>query len=129
MATSTRSKSRYTYLVRQNFRFRTAGMPFMGAVLAISIYTLNNPVFWVFLGLHVLLWPSLARWLATRSSDPDKQEYRNLHMEAAIYGLWLPVLAFSPVPSLLLAITCLSISPMCGLKPVGIGVLCGVAWP
>jgi class 3 adenylate cyclase len=119
------TKRRLTYLVRQNLRFRQFGMPFMGAVLGISIYPLKDPVLWTLLGLHVLLWPLIALQLAKRSDNPDQQEYRNLYIEAGIYGLWLPALAFSPLPCLLLAITSLvNIANVRGLKPVGMGLVC-----
>jgi len=127
MTDAPRARRRLTYLVRQNFRFRMIGMPFMGTVIGLSIYDYEKawPVLWILLGLHVLLWPILGLEMAKRARDPDQQEYRNLYIEAAIYGLWLPAMAFEPLPCLLLTITSLvNIANVRGLKPVGLGLIC-----
>jgi len=113
-----------TYLVRQNFRFRQRGLPFMGFVLGVSIYPLADPFLWAFLVLHVLLWPFVALQLALRADDSDSQEYRNLYIDAVLYGLWLPCLAYAPLPSLMLALTMMvNIANVRGIRPVALGAI------
>ena len=59
---------------------------------------------WVLLGVHVLLWPQLAYLLVRRSVDPIRTEYRNLVVDAMAGGLWIAVMAFDTLPSVLLAV-------------------------
>ncbi len=113
-----------TYLVRQNFRFRQRGLPFMGIVLGVSIYPLADPILWALLVLHVLLWPFMALQLALRADDADSQEYRNLYIDAVLYGLWLPCLAYAPLPSLMLVLTMMvNIANVRGIRPVALGAI------
>jgi diguanylate cyclase len=59
---------------------------------------------WVLLVCHVLVWPQLAYLFARRSHDPVKTEYRNLVVDAMAGGLWIAVMAFDTLPSVLLAV-------------------------
>ena len=59
---------------------------------------------WVLLVCHVLVWPQLAYLFARRSHDPIRTEYRNLVVDAMAGGLWIAVMAFDTLPSVLLAV-------------------------
>ena len=96
----------------------------MAAVLGVSIYPLADPLLWAFLVAHTLFWPFIAHRLASQAQHPDVQEHRNLYVDAVLYGMWLPALAFSPLPCLLLALTMVvNIANVRGLRPVALGVL------
>src|SRR5690606_34299143 len=47
-------------------------------------------------------WPALAHAIARRSRDPYRAELRNLLVDSAIAGAWVPLLHFNLLPSVLL---------------------------
>ena len=60
------------------------------------------------LAFNGFAWPHLARWLASRSRDPHRVEFRNLMIDSAVGGAWVAVMQFNLLPSALL-VTMLSI--------------------
>jgi diguanylate cyclase len=57
---------------------------------------------WACLAFTAVAWPQLARLLARRARDPYRAELRNLLVDSAIAGLWVPLLHFNLLPSVLL---------------------------
>lgn len=90
-------------LPRQVYRFRMLGMG--AAALAIALvlqhvgWTRWTLALVIFTGV---LWPQLARWLAHRSRDPHRAEVRNLLGDSLLAGLWVPLMHFNLLPSVLL---------------------------
>ena len=62
----------------------------------------------VLLAAHGFAWPHVALWLARRSTGPRRAETRNLMIDSALGGLWVAVMQFNLLPSVLL-VTMLSI--------------------
>lgn len=52
----------------------------------------------------MLLWPHLAYLHARTSRDPYRAEIRNLLIDSAITGLWIPLMHFNLLPSVVLAV-------------------------
>jgi len=49
------------------------------------------------------LWPHIAYLLARYSADPFRAEIRNLLIDSALVGLWVPLMQFNLLPSVVLA--------------------------
>lgn len=58
--------------------------------------------FWAFAVFHAFLWPHLAYFVAARSERPTLAEYRNLVMDSVFVGVWVPLLSFNVLLSLVL---------------------------
>jgi len=58
---------------------------------------------WAALIFNGLVWPHLAFLLAGRSADPQRAEIRNLLADSACGGVWIAVMGFNLLPSVLLA--------------------------
>lgn len=54
---------------------------------------------WVALVFHGYLWPHLAWWLARRSDTPHRTEIRNLLVDSLLGGLWVALMAFNALSS------------------------------
>ncbi|NMM78464.1 diguanylate cyclase [Acidovorax sp. SRB_24] len=91
---------------RHIYPLRVLGMG-LGALLVGSVLReLQAPApHWALL-VATLLWPHLAYLLARRSADPYRAEVRNLLVDSAIVGLWVPLMHFNLLPStVLVAVT------------------------
>ncbi len=90
-------------LPRRIYRLRMLGMGLaalpMGAVL---LENAAGPGTWAWLGFTTLLWPQLALWLALRHATPHRAEIRNLLFDSLLAGMWVPLMAFNLLPSVLL---------------------------
>lgn len=74
-----------------------------GLAMAAVLYELNAPVLlWGCLVGSALLWPHLAYQMAVRSADPYRAEIRNLLIDSAIAGAWVPLMQFNLLPSTLI---------------------------
>ena len=58
---------------------------------------------WISL-LTMVLWPHLAYLHARTSRDPYRTEVRNLLIDSALVGLWIPLMHFNLLPSVVLAV-------------------------
>ena len=74
-----------------------------GVAMAAVLYELTAPLpIWGALVASALLWPHLAYWIAVRSADPYRAEIRNLLIDSAIAGAWVPLMQFNLLPSTLI---------------------------
>lgn len=74
-----------------------------GVAMAAVLYELRAPLhLWGALVASALLWPHLAYWIALRSEDPYRAEIRNLLIDSAIAGAWVPLMQFNLLPSTLI---------------------------
>ncbi|SDQ61603.1 diguanylate cyclase [Pseudoxanthomonas sp. CF385] len=90
-------------LPRRIYRLRMLGMGL--AALPVGAVLLENGAgwgAWAWLGFTALLWPQLAYWLALRHREPFRGEIRNLLIDSTLAGMWVPLMAFNLLPSVLL---------------------------
>ena len=98
--------------VRRVHRLRTLGLG-LGFLCVASVFRLHETSigWWILLGANAFAWPHVAWLLATRSADPRQAEFRNLMMDSALGGVWIAVMQFNLLPSILLA-TMLSVDKL-----------------
>jgi len=85
------------------YPYRMIGMG--SGALAIAMVLLETgagPVRWTLCVLTGLAWPHIAYLLARRSASPFHGEQRNLVLDSTIAALWVPLLHFNLLPSVLL---------------------------
>lgn len=90
-------------LPRRIHRLRMLGMGL--AALPIGMVLLENQAgagHWGFLLFTAILWPQLALWLALRHREPFRGEIRNLLLDSILAGMWVPLMAFNLLPSVML---------------------------
>lgn len=76
--------------------------------LCVGAVLLGNaalPPVWALLAINVLVWPLLARWLMLHSRDAHAAETRNLLLDSACGGVWIALMQFNLLPSVLLAVS------------------------
>jgi len=102
-------RSRDERFVRRTHRLRTMGLG-LGALSVAAVLRLHDAGigWWLLLAANGFVWPHLAFWLARRSAWPRRAETRNLMIDAAFGGMWIAVMQFNVLPSVLL-VTMLSI--------------------
>lgn len=90
-------------LPQRVYRFRALGMGVAGLPIAMVLRE-NGATPWsvTLLVFTCLIWPHLAYLLARRSATPFQAELRNLMMDSLIAGLWVPLMHFNVLPSVLL---------------------------
>ena len=90
-------------LPRRTYPLRILGMGLGGVAMAAVLHEMEAPLpYWGVLVCTALLWPHLAYWLAVRSADPYRAETRNLLIDSAIAGAWVPLMHFNLLPSTLI---------------------------
>ena len=75
------------------------------AALPIGMVLLENQAgagHWGFLLFTTILWPQLALWLALRHREPFRGEIRNLLLDSILAGMWVPLMAFNLLTSVML---------------------------
>lgn len=89
-------------LSRLIYPYRVVGMALGGLAVWVVLYQLKPSwVVWTFVAGVCVLWPHLAYWRATRSSDPVRTEKHNLLIDSAISGALVPIMHFNLLPSML----------------------------
>lgn len=88
---------------RHIYPLRVLGMGLGGLLLGSVLYSHQSPAWmWWWLATSSLVWPHLAWLLARHSRDPYRAEVRNLLIDSAIVGLWVPLMHFNLLPSVVL---------------------------
>lgn len=100
---SERVQRTFSRLPQRTYRYRILGMG-LGGVCIASVLLENgaSPVLWAFCVFTGIVWPHLAFQLASRSASPYKAEVRNLLLDSTMVGIWVPLLQFNLLPSVLL---------------------------
>lgn len=85
------------------YHYRILGMGLGGVGIAAVLLENNAPLpLWLLWLFTAVLWPHLAFLLATRNPIPYHAEVRNLLTDSALVGIWIPLLQFNLLPSVLL---------------------------
>jgi len=114
---ASRHRVRELRFVKRIHRLRTLGLA-LGAICVAAVLHLHDAAlgWWALLGFNGLVWPHLAMLIATRSARPRAAELRNLMIDAVLGGLWIAVMQFNVLPSVLLV-------TMLAIDKVGLGGL------
>jgi diguanylate cyclase len=90
-------------------RLRTLGSA-LGFLCVASVFHVHGaPTFaWTLLAAQAFVWPHVARHLAVRNDKPVRCEYRNLALDSMLGGVWIALMHFCLLPTVLL-ITMLSV--------------------
>src|SRR5579859_7019159 len=91
-------------LSRQVYRLRVLGLA-LGALCIASVFRTHHAsrFAWAAIFFHGLIWPHLA-WLRARASDdPHRTERLNLTIDSAFGGLFVALMQFSLLPSVVVA--------------------------
>ncbi len=90
-------------LPRRTYRLRILGMGLASLPLMAVMHELDSawPA-WAWMVLSCFAWPHLAYALARRDKDPFLAELRNLVVDSAIAGSWVPLMHFNLLPSAVL---------------------------
>jgi diguanylate cyclase len=90
-------------LPRLVYPLRVIGMG-LGAVVAMVVLYERDaaPAVWALVVCGGFVWPHLAWWLTRRSRNPQRAEVRNLLVDSAIAGAFVPLMQFNLLPSVLL---------------------------
>ena len=90
--------------VRRMHRLRILGWALgffsIGSVLRLEHVPLG---WWVLLVANAFVWPHIAWLLSARNDEPRRAESRNLLADSALGGMWIAVMQFNLLPSVLVA--------------------------
>ena len=88
---------------RRIYPMRVLGMGLGGLAIGGTLYAQHAPaLLWGLMVLSCLVWPHLGFVHALRSRDPYAAERRNLLLDSAIAGAWVPLMHFCLLPSAIL---------------------------
>ncbi len=89
---------------RRVYRLRTVGLA-LGSLCVAAVFRQHGatPLAWAALAANAFVWPHIAWLAARRSAEPRRAEGRNLVADSALGGLWIALMGFNPLPSVLLA--------------------------
>ena len=93
------------HFVERSYRTRLFFMG-LGVICIASVLHQNaaHAMVWSLLVANACVWPPLARALALRSADPVMAETRNLLIDSAMGGVWIVLMQFNLLPSVLIAL-------------------------
>ncbi|ORM80817.1 diguanylate cyclase AdrA [Pantoea deleyi] len=96
-------KRRSTRFVRRMFMMRQLGtfLCFL-PILSVLMERGKSAEVCALLFTNAFIWPYIAYRLALRSHDPTGFERKNLTLDAAFGGVWVAVMALSPLPSVII---------------------------
>jgi signal transduction histidine kinase len=122
-------------ILRLDYLVRVSTYPLYFVLFVVTLYPDRyTTFFWVLLSLHLLVWPHLALAFASRARNQRQAEERNLLLDAAIIGCYLPIASFNlgPCAAAVLGIHagCVSVGGwrmgLRGVLGLAFGVLVGV---
>lgn len=105
------SRARELAFVRRVFLLRVPGLALGMFCIAPVLWLQGGGWWWLLLACNGLVWPQVARIAAERSLTPRRAEERNLMVDSALGGMWIAVIQFNLLPSVLL-LTMLSVDKM-----------------
>ncbi|WP_083250528.1 sensor domain-containing diguanylate cyclase [Acidihalobacter aeolianus] len=82
---------------------RALGMGLAGLSAGSVLYELHASLWaWIFLLFTAFVWPHIAYLHSRSSQDTVAAEKQNLFLDSIFIGLWLPLMHFSPLPSVVI---------------------------
>ena len=99
-----RSRKRYRHQGEVNYFPRMIGLGLGAIAVGAVLYELDAAMgWWTLLVVNGLVWPHIARLLSCRAADPDRAEHMNLLLDSALIGVWIPVMQFNLLVSVVIA--------------------------
>ena len=99
------AESRDLRFVARLYRLRMLGLALgLFCVGSVLYQSHAHPVVWALLGVDIFLWPHLAYAIASESARPRAAEIRNLAIDSALGGMWIALMQFNLLPSVVLAV-------------------------
>ena len=90
-------------LARQVHRLRTLGLGIGILPIAAVFYERGASLpGWIAIVINGFVWPHIAWWHSKSSADSHRAERLNLLIDSALGGMWVPMMEFSLLPSVLL---------------------------
>lgn len=90
-------------LPRRVYRLRVLGLALASLCVAAVLHENQAPLpIWLWLLFTGLFWPQLALLVAIRSESPYRTEIRNLLFDSTLVGMWVALMQFNLLPSVLL---------------------------
>ncbi len=96
------SRARELAFVHRVYRLRVLGLGLGMFCVAPVLWLEGSGWWWLLLACNGLVWPHAAHRLAERSAAPRRAEERNLIIDSALGGMWIAVIQFNLLPSVLL---------------------------
>jgi diguanylate cyclase len=91
-------------VVRRSHGMRTLGLALGAVMVGTVLYRRGVPESaWVMLAAYALVWPHVAWLVLRRSAEPIALDQRFFIGDAAMGGVWIALMQFSLLPSILLA--------------------------
>lgn len=86
----------------RNYLPRVVGLA-LGAICVAGVFIDRgaHPLAWGVLGFYAIAWPHLALLHSLRSADPRRAEIRNLLLDSVLGGVWIALMQFSLLPSVI----------------------------
>ena len=114
-------------IYRHIYPLRMLGMA-LGALLVGSVLHDNQSPAWMWwlLAATALGWPQLACLHARHSANPYRAEIRNLVIDSALIGMWVPLLQFNLLPSVILVLVTIYDTLSTGIKRLWLHSLPGM---
>lgn len=82
---------------------RTIGLGLGFFYVAAALNTHALPLWlWGVLSFNGFIWPHLAFYLSCRARDPKRFEFGNLRLDACMGGVWIGMMGFNALPSVLI---------------------------
>ena len=132
---ATRDHARGMSFANRMHGMRSFGLA-LGFVCVGSVLWIHDEptLVWMLLATNAFLWPHVAHRLAIRNPDPARAELHNLAIDSALGGIWVAVMQFNLLPSVLL-VTMLSVDKIAvgglrfGARTFGIlAAACALTW-
>ncbi|PWF48830.1 methyl-accepting chemotaxis protein [Massilia glaciei] len=88
------------WMVRTNYRMRTASFAGSFIALALHLYTVDAGTWtWLLLALQFLVYPHVLYWRAIHTADPQKAEHNHMLLDCFLFGMWVAALHFPLWPT------------------------------
>jgi len=102
-------------VVERWYRLRLAGLLLAAVPIGWVLGDIGaRPLTWAILVATTAAWPALARELAARGPDAEGAETRSLLVDSALGGLWVAMMQFNLLPSVLLTVMLTCAKTMAG---------------
>jgi diguanylate cyclase len=102
-------------IVERWYRLRLSGLLLAAASVGWVLGDLGaSPLSWALLIATTVAWPALAREIALRGPDAERAEMRSLLVDSALGGMWIAMMQFNLLPSVLLTVMLTCTKTMAG---------------